>query len=115
MFSDSVKQTITTQVRLNHCLPEHGVYGDKLLAGPSQLCGTASQEIWQAVTAVPPPKSAACALSPTPTARMVNVQPLIHTPLPLVFSVRWALSRLKSEGKGLDLHPLRTEMQLGRV
>lgn len=88
MFSDSVKQTITTQVRLNHCLPEHGMYGNKKLAGPSQLCGTASQEIWRAVTAVPLLKSAACALFPTPTARMANVQPLIHTPLPLMFPVR---------------------------
>lgn len=26
MFSDSVKQTITTQVRLNHCLPARGVW-----------------------------------------------------------------------------------------
>ena len=61
------------RVRLNHCLPEYGVCGDKLLTGPSQLCGTASQEIWRAVTCQPHSASSKiCSLCPLPQPNSEN-------------------------------------------
>lgn len=99
MFRDFVKYTIIIRVGLNHCFPEHGVYGDKLLPGPvSAVWLRTPQSSDLSATCCLLWNHPGCACYPNPIKRMENRQLLIPAPLPRLFSLCWAWSRLKAGG-----------------